>query len=166
MSEAQIPANGVTSVGEAIPEEPQAVTATEDVTPIAEDVTSAAEDVTSAAEDGGEGEVDYAKIIAEDIRALRQQFDELSTLEDITELENPLRYAALRDLGLSPREAYLATSGARRARDTRSHLTGTVPKGAASPRGSMTAGELAAARDLFAGMSDSQIQALYKRVTN
>ncbi len=152
--------------------EAQIPTADEQIAPetaVAEETSAtevAAEPIDQKDEQTAESETDYAQIIADDIKSLKQQFDELSSLEDITELENPLRYAALRDLGLSPREAYLATSGARRARDTRSHLTGTVPKGAASPRGSMTSSELAAARDLFVGMSDSQIQALYKRVNN
>ena len=60
----------------------------------------------------------YEEIIAEDIKLLKAEFPELYAMEDITELENPLRYAALRDLGLSAQEAYLATTR-RKRQDTR-----------------------------------------------
>ena len=88
--------------------------------PMAEqpEATEAPEENTEAAS------VDYAELVREDVRALRSEFSELAGLADITELENPLRYAALRDLGLSPAEAYLATARKERARDNRSHLYG------------------------------------------
>ena len=52
-----------------------------------------------------EDSVDYEGIIREDIAQLKSEFPELSELSEITQLNNPLRYAALRDLGLSPAEA-------------------------------------------------------------
>ena len=61
--------------------------------------------------------------VDEDIRTLREGFPELSELESITQLKNPTRYAALRDLGLSAEEAYLATSPRPRQPDNRAHLT-------------------------------------------
>ena len=108
--------------------------------------------------------IDYESVIKEDIALLRRTFPELSGISDITELENPLRYAALRDLGLTPAEAYLATERGRRA-DTRSHLFGAVPRGASSPSGSMSQKELEGAREIFSGMSDVDIQKLYRKVT-
>jgi hypothetical protein len=96
---------------------------------------------------------------------LRLEFPELSEIEDITELDDPLRYAALRDLGLSPREAYLATAKRERSYDTRTHLRSAVPKFAGLPRGAMPEGELLRARELFEGLSDSEIRKLYKKVT-
>ena len=107
--------------------------------------------------------VDYAELIIKDAEELSSQFPELSGIKDITELENPLRYAALRDLGLSAAEAYLATSP-RRRQDNRAHLrpTRSVAK-SASPL--MTESEMSAARELFSDISDSQIRQLYKRVT-
>ncbi len=101
----------------------------------------------------------------EDMETLAEEFPELRGRE-ITELENPMRYAALRDLGLTPREAYLATSGIRIQRDNRSHLGSAVPRGASRPSSKITASELKAARELFDGISDAQIIQLYKRVTN
>ena len=110
-----------------------------------------------------ENEVDYAAVVEEDIRTLREEFRELSSLTDICELDDPMRYAALRDLGLTPAEAYLATAK-RQRKDNRSHLVAThaVSK---SATGSMSDAELMAAREIFDGVSDSEIRKLYKRVT-
>ena len=110
-------------------------------------------------------EINYEEIVKADIESLRTEFSELSTLKDITELENPLRYAALRDLGLTPAEAYLATTRHIRRIDNRSHLNTAVPRMAAIPRGFMPEHELEAARELFSDMSDAEIKRLYKKVT-
>ena len=67
-------------------------------------------------------EKDYSVIEREDVEALRGEFPELSEMESITELDNPMRYGMLRDLGLSPAEAYLATSKRRRGTDNRNHV--------------------------------------------
>ena len=108
--------------------------------------------------------VNYGELVKADIAALSAEFSELSELSDITELENPLRYAALRDLGLTPAEAYLATTKNRRKTDNRSHLFG-MPMVSSSPLGSMSERELESARELFSDMSDAQIRKLYKKVT-
>ena len=107
---------------------------------------------------------DYAAIAASDLRELKGEFPELAGLEHISGLDNPLRYAALRDLGLSPREAYLATAKRQRA-DGRAHLSSAMPKGAGSPGGGMSARQLSEAREIFSDMSDAEIRALYKKVT-
>ena len=109
--------------------------------------------------------IDYEALIEEDLRALKREFPELSELSHITELENPMRYAALRDLGLTPREAYLATSERKRVRDNRAHLSPAAPRRAGTPTGGMSRVELEHARELFSGMNDTEIQALYRRVT-
>ena len=110
-------------------------------------------------------EIDYAELVREDLRALKGAFPELATLRDISELENPLRYAALRDLGLSCEEAYLATTKKRVITDNRSHLLGGVPRAAKSPRGTMSDRELCGAREIFSDLSDAEIRNLYKKVT-
>ena len=107
---------------------------------------------------------DYEAIIAADVSELSREFPELKGLKDITELNNPLRYAALRDLGLTPREAYLATAK-RPAQDTRAHLRSAHGRSAAASVGMMSQEELSAARELFPSLSDSQLQKLYKKVT-
>ena len=121
-------------------------------------------------EDEGENEsetagvgVDYELLVREDTEALRREFPELRYLKDITDLDNPLRYAALRDLGLTPAEAYMATAR-RSARDNRSHLY-SAKTVSSSQKGVMSEAELSAAREIFVGVSDADIRKLYKRVT-
>ena len=114
--------------------------------------------------DYAQTEPDYEEIIKEDIAALKAEFPELGGIEDITDLHNPLRYAALRDLGLSPAEAYLAT--AKRVKtDTRAHLKSAHGRSAAPAGSSMSYAELATARELFPGKNDRELAHLYKRVT-
>ena len=122
------------------------------------------EDTAEALQEDTEASVDYAELVREDVRALKSEFSELSGLSDITELENPLRYAALRDLGLSPAEAYLATARKQRARDNRSHLYG-APIINSRRSGVIPESEMAAAREIFGGVPDSEIRRLYKKVT-
>ena len=107
---------------------------------------------------------DYSTVADEDVRALSMLFPELSELKSITELENPLRFAALRDLGLSAEEAYLATAKRRLMKDNRAHLTASVPTGA-TPDMEMPRHDLEVAREMFSGLSDREIRALYRKVT-
>lgn len=139
------------------------------------DVDAKSEEITEIDSDGDDavneaelteaGDVtDYEAIIASDIATLKSEFPELKDLTEITELNNPLRYAALRDLGLSPVEAYMATAR-RLTQDTRSHLRSAHGRSAAAPTSMMTQYELATARELFPGLNDSDLQRLYKKVT-
>lgn len=116
-------------------------------------------------EDSSNAAVDYGEIEKQDLEELRSLFPHLKNIESVTELQNPLRYAALRDLGLTPREAYMATSEPIHRYDNRSHLRSSVPKGATTPIGILTSSELEAARELFSGLSDREIQKLYKKVS-
>lgn len=111
-----------------------------------------------------EEKTDYEKMAAEDLDLLKREFPELCELEHIGEIDNPLRYATLRDLGLTPQEAYLATRK-RKESDTRAHLFDTVGRSASAPVGAMSQRELAAARELFGNMSDADIQRLYRKVS-
>jgi hypothetical protein len=120
---------------------------------------SKSENIESAANE----EVDYAEIIKADTEALKARFPELSKISDVTELDNPLRYAALRDLGLTPEEAYLATRK-RRMSDNRSHLYPS-PSVSKSESETMPESEMRSARELFSGLSDSEIRKLYRKVT-
>ena len=160
---------------EAITFNEAAVTDTADTTAT---VTNAAEDMTDHADDmAGEinpatevteaaeaEQIDYEQLIENDIKELRSAFPELAEMTDINSLPNAMRYATLRDLGLTATEAYLATSVRERRRDNRSHLVTAVSRSAGAPRGSMSREELAIAKDLLPGMSDTQIYDLYKRV--
>ena len=144
------------TLGEDIPEE----TAVDNGT---EGDIRAADDITNDKGETERGSVDYEAFIREDVAALKAQFPELSDINDVTDLDDPLRYAALRDLGLTPKEAYLATAK-RSYSDTRSHLRRASGRNAAAASSLMSPGELAAARDIFPGKSDADIQRLYKRV--
>ena len=109
---------------------------------------------------------DYEALIARDLEILRASIPELENIKDISELENPVRYGALRDLGLSPEEAWRATSvNARRHTDNRAHLRSSAPKAVHADTLDMSYRELQAARELFSGIPDAEIQRLYKKVT-
>ena len=129
-----------------------------------ESVEEVANTEAEETEEVAEESVDYEALIESDLNTLRAEFPELGDIKQITDLNNPLRYAALRDLGLSPEEAYLATAK-RRAQDTRAHLRSAHGKNAGASIGMMSQHELSAARDLFPGLSDAEIQRLYKKVT-
>ncbi len=77
----------------------------------------------------------------------------------------PERYGELRALGLTPVEAYLASVRRTAKFDSRSHLKTSVPRAAKSPGGAMPRRELLEARELFSGLSDRQIEDLYRKVT-
>lgn len=118
-------------------------------------------------ESDSESVPDYAAIAAEDMLALKAEFPEALSLSHLSELENPTRYAELRELGLSPKEAYLATTRRRAPRiDNRSHLLSAIPRAVVGSGEGMSHEELAAARELFSDLSDHDIRILYKKATD
>ena len=137
---------------------------TDEVNQPTDTVQSTDEGEASISDGGDEAEVDYAARVEEDLNEIRKQFPTLSALNDISELKNPLRFGALRDLGLTVKEAFLASGGARSSYDNRSHLTASVPKRASSGI-EMSRKEYELAKDLFSTLSDSKIKKLYQRVT-
>lgn len=138
------------TVSEAVTE-PEAATAEETTE------SASAEEKTAEA-------VDYAELLRSDMAELAAEFSPRETLK-ITDLKNPVRYGALRDLGLTPKEAYLASGGRKERIDNRSHLSSSVPRAVSSAFSEIPRAELDAARELFADMSDSEIRNLYKKVT-
>ena len=145
--------------------------ATEDVETPAD--APAADAIAPTAEEGIEAsepevpEIDYAALAAEDLAALKAQFPALKNLASLASLSDPVRYAELRECGLSPKEAYLATGGTpRRASDNRAHLFSAVPRASTAITESISAAEMAEARRLFADLSDAQIYKLHKKVSN
>ena len=121
-----------------------------------------ADDTAILGEEFKEEPTDF--ILEEDLDLLKKDFSELQDISDISQLPNPTRYAALRDLGLTPKEAYLATSPIKKT-DPRSHLKTGVPHISKSPVSSMTRREWQIARALFDDMNDSDIEKLYIKVT-
>ena len=116
--------------------------------------SSATEDISENVPQKAE-ESDYS----DELRRLNGEFPEVS-LDEESE-----RYRELRSLGLTPREAYFASASRAPKPDTRSHLTAGVPRMARSPMGAMSRQELEEARELFSGLSDRQIEDLYRKVT-
>lgn len=110
------------------------------------------------------GETDYEKLLDADMKELSEEFMPDGKIK-VTDLKNPVRYGALRDLGLTPREAYLASGGRREKSDNRAHLSSSVPRAMTSAFAEIPRGDLEAARELFGDMSDSEIRNLYKKVT-
>ena len=134
--------------------------------PIAEPTDGTEKAETDAPEHEAEenGEIDYAKRLDEDLAQIREQFPSLHGLRDVTDLKDPLRFGALRDLGLSAKEAFLASGGAKAGYDNRTHLTASVPKRASNGI-EMTRKEYEVVKDLFSHLSDSEIKKLYQRAT-
>lgn len=58
-----------------------------------------------------------------------------------------------------------AGEGLEKPQDTTSHLGGSVPRRAQTPRGAMTKAEMREARELFHDLDDAEIHRLYKKVT-
>ena len=130
----------------------------------AEEISEAQPEEIICPDEQDNEEIDeVSELLSDDLAILKGKFPELCALSDVSGLPNPIRYSALRDLGLTPEEAYLATS--QRAHDNRSHLRGAVPAVSKSPKSSMTRREWNIARALFEDASDSEIERLYKRVT-
>jgi hypothetical protein len=146
--------NEVTNCAEMSPEEPvadAAHTSEEEAEALAEEVQ----------------EIDYAALAAEDLATLRAQFPALKGLTSLAALSDPVRYAELRECGLTPKEAYLAIGGTpRRASDNRAHLFSAVPRASTATTEAISAAEMAEARRLFSNLTDAQICKLYKKVTN
>ena len=87
--------------------------------------------------------------------------------KDLCELVNGERYRELRLLGLSVKEAFLAT--ARRecvTHDNKAHLGRSIPRSVHTPTSAMSTEELLEARELFGNLSDEEIKKLYNKVTN
>ena len=120
------------------------------------------DEITEKSETDG-NECDVEGLLRGELEDLKKVFPELSSAGDITEIKNPLRYAALRDLGLSPTEAYLAARGVVSTSNNRAHLSASVPR-VTGRSASMPKEELERAREIFFGMSDSDIQRLWRKV--
>ena len=115
--------------------------------------------------DGESPSPDYKA--AEDLAEIHRLVPALEGVKHLAELPNAVRYAALRDAGLSVEEALWAACHAvvagRAPYDNRSHLRSSVPRGAAGNPAAMTASEMQAAKDLFGDLSEAEIERLYLR---
>lgn len=113
-------------------------------------------DGTASENADGDGVTDYAALAADDLRRIKCMAPSLAGLTHLAELPNAMRYAALRDAGLSVEEALYAACHAfvtPQAADNRAHLRSAVPIGAAGTPSRMTAAEMREARELFGDLT-------------
>ena len=152
-------------------EETLAETPSEDVGAVSEPAEEFFDGEDGAEEEDGEGETEERETedghrvrAEEDLLALQSEFPEMRG-KSLADLPSPRRFGELRELGLSPREAYLAT----RERVTvggKSHLRASQPTHSVSRTSAMTAGEMREAASLFPKLSGREIVSLYKRVNS
>lgn len=119
--------------------------------------------------DDGEGEV-FVYDAEADLSKIRELFPQLSGIKELGDIECSERFVELRQMGLSVREALLATNGTAKARatayDNRSHLKSFVPRSGGDGGIQMSRAELSAARELFGSLTEREIKDLYRRVRN
>ena len=108
---------------------------------------------------------DYAKMAADDLAEIKRLDAAYAPAKHLGDLPFAMRFAELRDMGLSVREALAAAAPRFDRADGRAHLRAVAPHGAkAAPEG-LAGEEMKNARTLFYGLSDSEINTLYRRVT-
>lgn len=125
------------------------------------DGTDAAE---QAKEEADEEPTDYAALAAEDLAEIKRLAPELNDAAHLWELPFAHRFAELRELGLSVREALYATMPHAPADGGKAHLRSAVPRTHAPCSDALSPSEMRAAKDLFYGLSEKEINALYRRV--
>ncbi|MBP3437222.1 MAG: hypothetical protein J6K61_04890 [Clostridia bacterium] len=108
--------------------------------------------------------VDYARLAEEDLKEIKSLDSSYAHLRHLGELPNARRFAALRDLGLSVKEALAASHPHFTKENGKAHLRPSLEKGAVSPLGVLSSEEMRHAKELFSDLNDGEIQALYRRV--
>lgn len=118
--------------------------------------------------------VEFEKKMKADLAEVQREFPETKSLKSITEIENFAKFGRLRDIGLSPKEAYAAANAdsvrsnvatatkQQSLNETKAHLKSAVPKGSKDESIVMPKKVLSEWRDLFPNMSDKEIVKLYK----
>lgn len=112
--------------------------------------------------------------IAADLAEVQAAYPDAKAYASVKDFPNFKEFGRLRDLGLSPKQAYIAShpdavrqnvAAATRQQslnDTKKHLKSAVSKSSRDNTITMTKRELAECRDLFPGMSDKEIMKLYR----
>ncbi len=107
--------------------------------------------------DTTDSDTDYSS----DLELLKSSFPALSEIESIGELESPHEYARFRSLGLTPKEALLATGQSLKPTPQRRPTSPIATRGRSER---IPDYYLRMAREIFHGLSDREIQVLYKKV--
>lgn len=118
---------------------------------------------------------EFEKKASADLAELHAAFPDTRQYTDIRKIPNIKRFGELRDLGLSPKEAYSAANPdsvrtqvadavkKQSLQDTKKHLRSAVPKGSKDTAPKMTKNELSQWRDIFPDLSDKEILQLYRQ---
>ena len=122
------------------------------------DLTDAADsDTDYNLTDTADSDTDYSS----DLELLKSSFPALAEIESIGELESPHEYARFRSLGLTPKEALLATGQSLKPPPQRRPTSPIATRGRSER---IPDYYLRMAREIFHGLSDREIQVLYKKV--
>lgn len=118
---------------------------------------------------------EFEKKARADLAELQAVYPETKGYTDIRQIPNLKRFGELRDLGLSPKEAYsaanpdairnnVATAVKKQSlQDTKKHLHSAVPKGSRDTAPKMSRAELTLWRELFPELNDKELLKLYKQ---
>ncbi|MCQ2385326.1 MAG: hypothetical protein MJ078_01425 [Clostridia bacterium] len=107
---------------------------------------------------------DYEKQAREDLEEIKRLDDRYGDVTHLSQLPFALRFAALRDKGLTVEEA-LAAATCRLPKETgKQHLRPSGGRSFGTGDIRMTGKELAAARNLFGNLPDREIISIYRRV--
>ena len=120
-------------------------------------------------------EVMLQRMIDTDMNELHSLFPETKAVTKFEELPNARRYAELRDMGLTPKEAYSAANPEARREAvvasvkqqtinaSKSHLKSNVPVASKDTSVKISRGDMEMYREMFPNKSDKEIIALYKK---
>lgn len=109
-------------------------------------------------------DIDYERLAAEDLAEIKRLDPTFAPAAHLSELPFARRYAELRDLGLSVTEALAAAYPRFERTDSRRHLRAIAPRGSRAPADTLSHESMKEAKNLFVGLSESEINALYRRV--
>lgn len=126
------------------------------------------EDYLEEAEGSTESEVEFAEgaedleedMKVRDLEELKKSFPELAGLGSTEELQHPEKYQKFRALGLTPKEAFLATGQVLKPKRS----IPSSPISVSRQRDGIPNRELKFAREIFPGLCDKEIQELYRKV--
>lgn len=116
----------------------------------------------------------FEKRAAADLAAVHAAFPETAVYKTVRDLPNVRRFGELMDMGLTPKEAYIAANpdavrGSVAAAvkksslaETKEHLRSSVPRGAKDLAPRMSREQLIEYREMFPDLSDKEIARLYR----
>ena len=113
-----------------------------------------------------EAAIDYEQLALEDLAEIKRLDPSYAPASHLGELPFARHFAELRDLGLSVKEALAAAAPRFEKADAKAHLRAMAPRGARVPEGSLDREGMKEAKLLFGNLTDAEINALYRRVTN